>query len=256
MTPRRIAILWLYGDANPAWRWRGAEIWQRALEDAAAPNAPPSSFHIIDATDMLTPLPLAGAFDGFVLTGSPFGVYENEPWIHRMLAFVRSLAALPTPPRVLGGCFGAQLLAHALGGRVEPTPPFQLAATEMRLHGDALASFPWAAPLRGLPAARLLESHGDACVALPPRAVPLAGSERCAHEMFCVVGAAGAAFGLAIQAHPEFTVEGEIKGVVIKRRLERALMTEAEAAAVEATFALPRHEAAVLQAARLFLDGV
>jgi GMP synthase-like glutamine amidotransferase len=103
---------------------------------------------------------------------------------------------------------------------------------------------------------RLLESHGDACVALPPRAVPLAGSERCAHEMFCVVGAAGAGFGLAVQAHPEFSVEGEIKGIVIKRRLERALMTEAEAAAAEATFALPRHEAAVLRAARLFLDGV
>ena len=254
--PRRVLIFWLYGDKNPAWRARGSEAWQRALEGAALPGGPRTAFTTIDATDMGAPLPPPHTFDAAVLTGSPHAVYEKEPWIERALAYVRSLAALPRPPRVLGGCFGAQLLAHALGGCVAPTPPFELCATLLRLEEGALAGFPWAAPLVGLPAARLLESHGDSCVALPPGAVLLAGSERCPHEIFTVADGAGRAFGLGVQAHPEFTVEGEIKGVVMARRLALALMTEAEARACEETFALPRHEAAVLSAARMFLDGV
>lgn len=253
---RSVVIFWCYGALNPAWRWRGAELWQRALEGAVAPTSPRTVFSTIDATDVDTPLPAPASFSAAVLTGSPHGVYEPAPWISRLLSYVAALAALPHPPRVLGGCFGAQLLAHALGGRVEPAPPFQLAATEMRLREGAVARLPFLAPLRGLPSVRLLESHGDAAVALPPRSVLVAGSACCAHEMFCVANAAGDVFGFAIQAHPEFTVDGEVRGIVIKRRLEIGAMGAEEVRAVEGSFALPRHEEVVLRAARLFLDGV
>lgn len=254
--PRRICILWVYGDSNPAWRLHGATLWASALQSAGEPGL--LAFTTLDATDMSTPLPQPAAFPAFVITGSPHGAYEPLPWISRLLAWLRDCAALAAPPRVLGGCFGAQALALALGGAVAPTPPFEVAATLLQLRPEPLAALPWAAPLRARAGAggggvRLLESHGDGVTALPPGGEVLASSPRCPNEVFVVRNGAGVAWALGCQAHPEFTVEGELKGIVWPRVVPSRVGAEA-AAAAEASYALPRHEAEVLRAARLFLE--
>ncbi|SFI41815.1 type 1 glutamine amidotransferase [Albimonas pacifica] len=55
--------------------------------------------------------------DGWLITGSRFGVYEDEPWIARSMDLVREIAAAKLP--MVGICFGHQLMAQALGGHVE-----------------------------------------------------------------------------------------------------------------------------------------
>lgn len=55
--------------------------------------------------------------DGYVITGSPLGVYEDHEWIAPLEQLVRDCFEQSIP--VIGICFGHQLMAQALGGKVE-----------------------------------------------------------------------------------------------------------------------------------------
>jgi GMP synthase-like glutamine amidotransferase len=54
--------------------------------------------------------------DAYLITGSSAGVYEDHAWIEPLKTFVRAAAGRA---KLVGICFGHQLLAEALGGRVE-----------------------------------------------------------------------------------------------------------------------------------------
>jgi GMP synthase-like glutamine amidotransferase len=53
--------------------------------------------------------------DAYLITGSKSSVYEDKPWIATLMAFVRELHA--RKKKLVGICFGHQIVAHALGGR-------------------------------------------------------------------------------------------------------------------------------------------
>ncbi len=55
--------------------------------------------------------------DGWLLTGSRHGAYEDHPFIKPLEEFVRAAYAADVP--LVGICFGHQLIAQALGGKVE-----------------------------------------------------------------------------------------------------------------------------------------
>jgi GMP synthase (glutamine-hydrolysing) len=55
--------------------------------------------------------------DGWLLTGSRHGAYDDLPFIAPLEDFVRSAYAEAVP--LAGICFGHQLIAQALGGKVE-----------------------------------------------------------------------------------------------------------------------------------------
>ena len=56
------------------------------------------------------------SYDGFVVSGSPRDAHGDEPWVRRLCALLRTLHAMRK--RVLGVCFGHQVLCRALGGTV------------------------------------------------------------------------------------------------------------------------------------------
>ena len=60
-------------------------------------------------------LPELHGHDAFLITGSPAGVYEPRPWIKPLMDFIRSADGA----KMVGVCFGHQVMAEALGGHVQ-----------------------------------------------------------------------------------------------------------------------------------------
>jgi GMP synthase (glutamine-hydrolysing) len=142
-------------------------------------------------------LPAHGRHAGVIVTGSGAMVSERLRWSEDTAAWLRTVVDAGVP--VLGVCYGHQLLAHALGGRVDYHPDGREVGTIdiERLPaaaGDALLGV---APARFLAHA----THRQSVLELPPGAVALA---RSAHDPHHAVRYAPRAWGL--QFHPEFSV--------------------------------------------------
>jgi GMP synthase (glutamine-hydrolysing) len=168
------------------------------------------------------------AYDGFAITGSPASVYDDQPWIHRLLAVIREIQQRRIP--LLGICFGHQAVAQALGGTVQPNPKgWEVGVRALALTGAG-------ASLAGFSAAphplALLELHGDVVTRLPPGAVPLAGSDRTQFEMYAVGDRT-----LCLQGHPEF--DADVVREAIDKLEARGRLTPDQAAAARATLATP-----------------
>jgi GMP synthase (glutamine-hydrolysing) len=118
------------------------------------------------------PPPMAAAawqFDGVVISGSQTSVYDDYDWIHEATEWVRRVHRAGIP--VLGICWGHQLLAQALGGRVVDMGTHELGYEQIvRLGADPL--------FEGIPATfTSFETHTDRVAELPSDAVALARNE-------------------------------------------------------------------------------
>jgi GMP synthase (glutamine-hydrolysing) len=153
-------------------------------------------------------LPDPGAVSAAVLTGSSAMVSEREAWSERAAAWLREAVAAGTP--VLGICYGHQLLAHALGGRVAPNPRGREIGT---VEVEALAPARDDALLGALPERLTVQAtHVESVLELPAGARLLAASRGDAHQAFSV---GRRAWG--VQFHPEFDA-GVIRGYLEARR--------------------------------------
>ncbi len=124
---------------------------------------------------------------GFILSGGPASVYE--PGAPFLPGYV-----LESGRPILGICYGMQLLAHHLGGRVEPSTRREYGQAEITLD---VADSPIFSALPSRPSVWM--SHGDRIESLPP------GFVRLAHSANSPIAAMGEPekrrYGL--QFHPE-----------------------------------------------------
>ena len=145
---------------------------------------------------------------GVVVTGSPAMVSERLPWSERAGRWLVDALAAGTP--VLGICYGHQLLAQALGGRVGPNPAGrQMGTQRLELESHAVGDPLWS----GFGEQGLVQvTHVESVLELPAGARLLARTSNDPHHAFAV---GSRAWGL--QFHPEFDA-AVMRGYLEERR--------------------------------------
>jgi len=134
--------------------------------------------------------------DAWLVTGSRHGVYDDVPWIAPLKAFLRAARAAGRP--IIGVCFGHQILAEALGGRVVKSDKGWGAGA----HDYQVVHRPvW---MTGGPERfAIYAMHQDQVTAIPDDATVLAASAFCEYAMLAY-GDPEAPDAISIQPHPEF----------------------------------------------------
>ena len=130
--------------------------------------------------------------DGWLITGSPHGVYDPLDWLAPLEDFIRDLAQAQVP--LIGVCFGHQIIAQALGGKVvKSSKGWGVGLHQYRI--DQKQDWMDAVPQQ----VGIYAFHQDQVVECPPSAQVFSSSDFCPF--------AGVSYGdsiISVQAHPEF----------------------------------------------------
>lgn len=171
--------------------------------------------------------------EGWLITGSRHGAYEDHDFIAPLEEFIRRAYDAHVP--MVGICFGHQIIAQALGGKVIKHPDgWAVGVQDYDFGGQQVALNAW---------------HQDQVVSLPE------GAQVAGRNAFCENAALvydDRAY--TVQAHPEFRdefvdglIEHRAKGVVPQPLLDQAyermgekLGTELIADQIEAFLKQPR----------------
>jgi GMP synthase (glutamine-hydrolysing) len=141
------------------------------------------------------PLPTPSAENAWLITGSPAGVYEDHAWMPPLEEFVRQ--AIRQSVSVLGICFGHQLMAKAMGGKVVKSDKGRGIGVHRYEVNDAGQKL-----LPQTKTLHLIAAHQDQIAELPQGATLLASSSFCPYAALAYDNV-----GLSIQPHPEFTID-------------------------------------------------
>ncbi|MBO6776745.1 MAG: type 1 glutamine amidotransferase [Marinibacterium sp.] len=147
------------------------------------------TFHNFPVVDGVFP-PGVEAADAWLITGSRHGAYEDHDWIPPLDELVRAIHASGRP--MVGICFGHQIIAQALGGKVEKFDGgWSVGRVEYDTPEGPLAVNAW---------------HQDQVTELPPGARVLGATPFCKNAIL--------AYGnriLTYQPHPEFEADFVVK---------------------------------------------
>lgn len=166
------------------------------------------TFKVFSVVDGIFPDSIDDA-QGWLITGSRYGAYEDHDWIAPLEEFLRTAYAAKVP--IVGICFGHQILAQALGGKVEKYKGgWMVGPTEYQMNGDKVTLNAW---------------HQDQVIERPQGAKVIGSTPNCENAMLIYGDTA-----LTIQPHPEMSpqfvkglVEGRGRGKVPDVLLDQAL---------------------------------
>lgn len=131
-------------------------------------------------------------FDAYLVTGSKADSFGSDPWIETLKAYL--LDRYARGDKLLGVCFGHQLLALLLGGKTERASQ----GWGVGVHRYTLAAHaPWMDP--HVTELTMLISHQDQVTSLPEEATVIASSDFCPFAAYHIRDQV-----LCFQGHPEF----------------------------------------------------
>ena len=179
--------------------------------------------------------PNRAAHGAYLVTGSPAGVYDPLAWIGPLMEFIRSAG----DAKMVGVCFGHQVMAEALGGQVIKSP---------KGWGAGLQRYNIVHPQRwtnGERSVAIPASHQDQVVRQPPGTQVVAASDFTPFAALAWTDRPAVSF----QFHPEFS-PGYARAL-IEKRYDRVKDPDVAIASLDA----PNDNQAVGGWIRNFLNG-
>jgi GMP synthase-like glutamine amidotransferase len=158
------------------------------------------------------------AHHAYLITGSPAGVYDPLPWIAPLMDFIRSADGA----KMVGVCFGHQVMAEALGGHVEKSDKGWGAG----LHQYSVVHRePW---MDGEQSIAIPASHQDQVIVQPPNTAVVAESDFTPYAALAWTDRPAISF----QFHPEFSPA--FAKALIEARYDRVSNPDAAIASLDA----------------------
>ncbi|KOC08916.1 class I glutamine amidotransferase [Aspergillus flavus AF70] len=142
--------------------------------------------------------------DAIVHTGSKHDSFENDPWILKLVEYTKK-ALEDHRVKIIGICFGHQIIGRALGVKVgRGDAGWELAVCNMDLSEQGKKLF-------GKDKLRIHQMHRDIVFSCPTNVIPLGSSSNCAIQGMYRPGKF-----ITVQGHPEFN--GFIVSEVVNKR--------------------------------------
>ncbi|RAL13717.1 Aldedh-domain-containing protein [Aspergillus homomorphus CBS 101889] len=192
----RVAVLECDTPVDPVLSKYGTygDIFENHLKEGLQRIEAPIKLQLtkINVVQPVVEYPRPEAFDVVLLTGSKHDSYKDVPWILTLVRFVQDCYTSHNK-RMIGICFGHQIIARALGARVGPNisgwevavEPFYLTSAGRQLFGTNELS--------------LQMMHRDVVFEVPPGCVNLGSSLICGIQGLYIPGKI-----LTVQGHPEY----------------------------------------------------
>ncbi|KAI0379205.1 class I glutamine amidotransferase-like protein [Hypomontagnella monticulosa] len=192
-----------YGSYGGVFRY----LFERACA-SLDPPVPLSSVLELSSHDIVNDLnayPDPETIDAILISGSKYSAYENDEWIVRLTQYTRRCLE-GGRVRVVGTCFGHQIVGRAMGSQVGKNDRgWELSVTEHELTPEGKKLF-------GVEKLSIHQMHRDVVYDLPPGAVPLASTDVCAVQAMHIPKRL-----ITVQGHPEFT-EDMVREILEMRR--------------------------------------
>jgi GMP synthase-like glutamine amidotransferase len=177
--------------------------------------------------------------DAWLITGSRFGTYEDHDWIPPLEKFIREVFAADQP--MVGICFGHQIIAQAMGGRVEKfSDGWSVGRVEYNLDKSVFGTGSSSTSDQ----TALLAFNQDQVVQAPESSITVGSTDFCQHAALLYGNRA-----LTLQPHPEFYSDF-IDGLLVARR---AILPPAIVDNAAETLALPIVRESIANTIRKFL---
>ena len=144
-------------------------------------------------------------YEAYLVTGSPAGAYDPLPWIEPLKQFLRDAG----DRKLVGICFGHQLMAEAFGGHVEKSDKGWGIGLQ---HYEIDRVEPWMDEMASID---VPASHQDQVVAQPPHTEVIASSPFTPFAALAWTDRPA----ISVQFHPEFAPD-YAKALIEARREE------------------------------------
>ncbi|KAI5303417.1 hypothetical protein KEM56_007565 [Ascosphaera pollenicola] len=210
-----------YGDIFTALLTNAAA----AVEDDARKEGKPENITVqtsrYDVVRDPETYPKLDDIDAVLITGSKHDSYRDDPWIVKLVEFTTEVLK-QDKVKLVGICFGHQIIGRALGVKVGPNEKgWEVAVTDFNLTNEGKKLF-------GLEKMRLQFLHRDIVHTVPPSPSPLnpnatieciGGNAICENQ-----GMYSPGHFITFQGHPEFT--GLIVSEIIPLRQAGGIFTD------------------------------
>ncbi|KAL9125137.1 MAG: hypothetical protein Q9217_005613 [Psora testacea] len=141
--------------------------------------------------------PELGGVDGVLITGSRFNAFDDDAWIIRLVEFTKTIIAHPRV-RIIGVCFGHQIVGRALGAKVarNDRAGWEASVCQVQQTEKGRELF------GGKNVLNIFQMHKDIVYHYPSGLEELGSSDRCQVQGMYIPKRL-----ITVQGHPEFTEE-------------------------------------------------